>query len=243
MNFLPREHGATAMLLTPVACAAILARQWHWSELATLTAAVATLAAKDPAVVLARQRFVWKQLHPETAAAARWFVVWVAILAVSGFVLLAIWPLRAIVAMSLGVAIFSSLAVTINVKNLQRSTLFQIVSAAALTSRCLATSLSATGSIPRWCLLLWLLLAMQASAGTLLCTRASMRGSRCAANRREASDAGLRPKSRLACWLRSARVRQARAAFIALGAAISLRTVTLYDLTPSCATPRRYSFR
>ena len=168
MNFLPREHGATAMLLTPVACAAILARQWHWSELATLTAAVATLAAKDPAVVLARQRFVWKQLHPETAAAARWFVVWVAILAVSGFVLLAIWPLRAIVAMSLGVAIFSSLAVTINVKNLQRSTLFQIVSAAALTSSCLATSLSATGSIPRWCLLLWLLLAMQASAGILV---------------------------------------------------------------------------
>jgi hypothetical protein len=64
-SFLPHEHGATAMLLTPIICVAILARQWHWSELATLTAAFATLAAKDPMVVLARQRFVWRQRHPE----------------------------------------------------------------------------------------------------------------------------------------------------------------------------------
>ena len=43
--FLPREHGATAMLFTPIVCAAILSRAWHWSELATLTAAVAAAAA------------------------------------------------------------------------------------------------------------------------------------------------------------------------------------------------------
>ena len=29
--FLPREHGATAMLFTPIVCAAILARSWHWA--------------------------------------------------------------------------------------------------------------------------------------------------------------------------------------------------------------------
>ena len=168
MNFLPREHGATAMLLTPMVCAAILARQWHWSELAALSAAVAALAAKDPAVVVARQRFVWKNPHPETAAAARWFAGWVAILAGSGFVLLTRWPLKAIAAMGLGATVFSALAVAMNVKNRQRSTLFQIVSAAALTSSCLAMSLSATGSVPRWCWWLWLLLAMQASAGILV---------------------------------------------------------------------------
>jgi len=167
-SFLPREHGATAMLLTPVICAAVLAREWRWSEIATLTAAVAALAAKDPAVVLARQRFVWKQPHPETAGAARWFAGWAAILVVSGVVLVATWPLTAILAMGLGVGVFSALAVTINVKNRQRSTLFQIASAAALTSSCLATSLSAAGSIPRWCWWLWLLLAMQASAGILV---------------------------------------------------------------------------
>jgi hypothetical protein len=60
------------------------------------------------------------------------------------------------------------LAVAVNVKNRQRSTLFQIASAAALTSSSLATSLSATGSVAPWCWWLWLLVAMQATAGILV---------------------------------------------------------------------------
>ena len=166
--FLPREHGATAMLLTPIVCTAILARTWRWSELATLTAAFAALAAKDPMVVLVRQRFVWKQRHPETAVAARWLAGWSVILVASGLVLLTAWPLKAMVAMGLGVGVFSALAVAVNMKNRQRSTLFQIASAAALTSSSLATSLSATGAIAPWCWWLWLLMAMQAAAGILV---------------------------------------------------------------------------
>jgi hypothetical protein len=166
--FLPREHGATAMLFTPIVCAAILLRGWRWSELATVTAAFAALAAKDPAVVLARQRFVWKQWHAETAPAIRWFAGWIVLLVVSGIVLLATWPFTATVSLGVGVAAFSVLAIAINVKNRQRSTLFQIVSAAALTSSSLATSLSATGSIAPWCWGLWLLLALQATAGILV---------------------------------------------------------------------------
>ena len=166
--FLPREHGATAMLFIPIACAAILSRGWRWSELATVTAAFAALAAKDPAVVLARQHFVWKQRHPETAPAIRWFAGWTLLLILSGLVLMASWPLKALVAMGSGVAVFSVLAIAINVKNRQRSTLFQIASAAALTSSSLATSLSATGTIASWCWWLWLLLALQATAGILV---------------------------------------------------------------------------
>jgi 4-hydroxybenzoate polyprenyltransferase len=56
----------------------------------------------------------------------------------------------------------------VNVRNRQRSTLFQIVSAAALTASSLATSLSANGSIAPWCWWLWLLMAMQATAGILV---------------------------------------------------------------------------
>ena len=166
--YLPREHGATAMLLTPIVCVVILAREWRWCELATLTAAFAALAAKDPMVVLARQRFIWKQRHPETAAATRWFAGWMVIFILSGLVLLKTWPLNAIVAMGLGVGIFSALAIAINVKNRQRSTLFQIASAAALTSSSLATCLSATGAIAPWCWWLWLLMAMQATTGILV---------------------------------------------------------------------------
>jgi hypothetical protein len=166
--FLPREHGATAMLLIPIVCAAILAREWQWAELATLTAAFAALAAKDPVVILARQRFVWKQRHPETSAALRWFAGWMTILVFSGLVLLTTRPFRPMLLMGTGVAVFSVLAIAVNVKNRQRSTLFQIASAAALTSSSLATGLSATGVLATWCLWLWLLLAMQATAGILV---------------------------------------------------------------------------
>lgn len=168
MLFFPREHGATAMLMIPIVCAAILSRQWRWSELATLTAAFAALAAKDPMVILARQRFVWKQQHPETAAAARWLAGWSVILLLSGLVLLKAWPLKAIIAMGLGVGVFSVMAIAVNVKNRQRSTLFQIASGVALTSSSLATSLSATGGIAPWCWGLWLLMALQATAGILV---------------------------------------------------------------------------
>lgn len=168
VRYLPHEHGATAMLFTPVVCAAILARTWHWSELAVAFAAFAALAAKDPLVVLARQRLVWKQPHPETAAARRWFAGWTALLVTSGSVLLWRWPFGATVALGLGVFAFSALAIVVNVKNRQRSTLFQIASAAALTSSSLATSLAATGMVQPWCWWLWLLLALQATAGILV---------------------------------------------------------------------------
>ncbi|MGB8258797.1 MAG: YwiC-like family protein [Terracidiphilus sp.] len=168
VRYLPREHGATAMLLTPIVCAAVLARAWRWAELATLLAAFAAMAAKDPLVVLLRQRFVWKQAHPETSAAARWFAGWVLVLGLCGFVLLAAWPLRALAAFALGIGLFGVLAIWVNVRNRQRSTLFQIASAAALTSTSVAASLSAAGSVPPWGWWLWALLALQATAGILV---------------------------------------------------------------------------
>ena len=156
------------MMLIPIACAAILAREWRWSELATLLAAIAALAAKDPMVVLARQRFVWKTPHPEAAAAMRWFLGWIVLLAVCGLVLAMTWPMPALVALGAGALLFSILAVAVNVRNRQRSALFQIVSAVALTSSSLATCLSAKGLVTTWCWWLWLLLAIQSATGILL---------------------------------------------------------------------------
>jgi hypothetical protein len=168
VRFFPREHGATAMLFTPLVCAAILARAWRWSEVAVAIAAFSALAAKDPMVVLARQRYVWKRRHEESADAARWFAGWMVLLTVSGLVLLATWPLKATLALGLGVGAFSALAIRVNVRNKQRSTLFQIASALALTSSSLAVCLSATGGIARWCWALWLLMALQATTGILV---------------------------------------------------------------------------
>ena len=166
--YLPREHGATAMLLTPIFSVAILARTWHWSEIAVLTAAFAAISAKDPAVLVMRQRFVWKQRSPESSSAFVWLLGWILLLVTSVLVLVATWPLKAFLAMGAGVAIFGCVAILVNLKNRQRSTLFQIASAAALTSTSLATCVSATGTIAPWCWWFWALITMQASAGILV---------------------------------------------------------------------------
>lgn len=182
-RYLPREHGATAMLLTPIVSVAILARSWRWSELAVLIAAFAAISAKDPAVVVMRQWFVWKQWHPETRTAIRWLLGWTILLVGSGVALVLTWPIRMLFAMALGLAAFAGFAIFVNVKNRQRSTLFQIASAAALTSTSLATCIAATGSIAPWCWWFWLLITLQASAGILvvharLDARIALRGTR-----------------------------------------------------------------
>ena len=166
--YLPREHGATAMLLTPIFSVAILARTWHWSELAVLAAAFAAMSAKDPAVLMMRQRFVWKRTSPESPSAAAWLLAWSAVLIASVWILFASWPHQHFLAMGAGIAVFGCVAILVNLKNRQRSTLFQIASAAALTSTSLATCISATGSIAPWCWWFWALIAMQASAGILV---------------------------------------------------------------------------
>jgi beta-lactamase regulating signal transducer with metallopeptidase domain len=156
------------MLIAPIVCTAILLRTWRWAELATLTAAFSAMAAKDPLVLLFRQRFVWRQRRPESAAALRWFCGWSLLFLLSALVILAAWPFRALLAIGLGIAAYSALAIFVNVTNRQRSTLFQIASAAALTSTSLATSLSGISAVAPWCWGLWILLALQAAAGILV---------------------------------------------------------------------------
>ncbi len=156
------------MLFTPMACVAILARTWHWVELATVVAAFAAMSVKDPVVLLLRERFVWKRAHADGPAARKWAAIWSVLLVASGVVLLMTWPLVAVVAMAGSLGAFSGLAVWVNVKNKQRSTLFQILSAAALTSSSLAMSLSAKGAIAGWCWWLWALLGAQAATGILV---------------------------------------------------------------------------
>jgi len=156
------------MALTPFACVAILARAWRWSELLLPIAVFSALAAKDPAVLLVRQRFIWKHEHPDAPLAAKWLAVWFSALIVSAVLLLLDWPLKAVLWMGFGIGCFSLLAVAVNVRNHQRSVLFQLASGAALTSSSLATCLSATGVIAPWCWWFWALSTAQAFAGILV---------------------------------------------------------------------------
>lgn len=164
--YLPREHGATAMMLTPFFCAAILLRHVYWQEAVALVAIVVALVIKDPLVVIARQRWIWKQKHAETDAARRAAVTEILLLAAAGAALLLSaqdWhPLTALFVAS---AAFTVLAVAVNVQNRQRSVWFQVVSAVALSGTSIAACLAGPGRVPAWCWMIWGLCALQATAG------------------------------------------------------------------------------
>jgi hypothetical protein len=164
-SFIPREHGATAMLLTPFFAAAILLRSFYWTELVALVAILCAFAIKDPLIVLGRQRFVWTQPHPETRAAQRAAMVQFVVLAAAALVLLTVRDWRAFLPLFIGAGCFTVLAVTLNVKNRQRSELFQTASAVALTATSLMACLAAEGRVPEWGWLLWALCALQAATG------------------------------------------------------------------------------
>jgi hypothetical protein len=183
------------MLLTPFAAAAVLARTARWQEAVAFAAVAVAFAMKDPLVAVARQRWVWKEAHPETRAAMHWLAAETAIVAVCGLALLATGPLIAYSVLFFGAAAFLALAVWVNVRNRQRAAMFQVASALALTSTSLAAALAAKGAVSSWCWWLWLLLAVQAAAGIFtvharLDARVAVRKSR------GAGSAGMNPSRR-----------------------------------------------
>ena len=205
------------MLLTPFVAAAVLARTIRWQEAVAFVAVAVAFVMKDPLVVVARQRWVWKEAHPETQAAMHWLAAETAIVAVGGLALLATGPLIAYSVLFFGAAAFLTLAVWVNVRNRQRAAMFQVVSAMALTSTSLAAALAAMGTVPGWCWWLWLLLAVQAAAGIFtvharLDARVAMRKSG------RAGSAGMNPSRRPALLF---------AALLALGG-ISLAVAGYY---------------
>lgn len=153
------------MLLSPFICSAILVRTFHWAELVAFAAVFFAFAAKDPFIAVVRQKMIWKQPHPEAAVAARWLAVELPLLAGAGALLLWRGPWLAYMILGAGAGLFGTLAVWVNVKNRQRSEWFQVASAVTLTSTSLMPCLSALQRIPTWGWLLWLLCALQATAG------------------------------------------------------------------------------
>lgn len=162
---MPREHGATAMLLTPFFAAAILLKHFYWTEFLALVAIVCAFAIQEPLVTLGRQQFVWTQERPEARSARRLALFEFLILAASGVILVLVRDWHPFVPLFVGAGLFSALAVTVNIRNRQRSEWFQAASAIALTSTSLMACLAANGSVPEWCWFLWALSAMQAGAG------------------------------------------------------------------------------
>ena len=156
------------MLLQPVVVASILARGWHWSMVAALLGVVAVFLVRQPLIVLARQRYVWKNVHPETAVAWRWLAGLAVGGALVGAVLWTRWPFELLVTMAAGAAAMTGLAVWATIRNRQRSLWLQIASAAGLTASSVAIEASARGSVTPWALWLWGALALQAISAILV---------------------------------------------------------------------------
>jgi len=156
------------MLAQPAVCALLIAWRWHWSVLPTLIVAAAMFLVREPLIVLARQKYVWRDPKPETPIARRWIVALAPIIALSGSLLLLRWQLTWLTAFAFGSLALTAYAVWMTVHNRQRSIRLQIVSAFGLTSTGLAVSLSLLNSITTWACWLWLLSAAQAAAGILL---------------------------------------------------------------------------
>jgi hypothetical protein len=169
----PREHGSWGMLLFPLISAMILTQLWTWSFVPAVAAALAVFLIREPLVVLARQRYVWKDLRPETAAARRSLLVFGALAGVSGAWLLALAPLGWLIALGLVAAGLSGAYIYGALKNLQRSPILQIAGAVGLSASALLPYLAA-GLLPDSSL--WLLIGAQVvhGAGSVLVVHARL---------------------------------------------------------------------
>jgi hypothetical protein len=165
---LPREHGAWGMVLQPFLGAWLALLEFSWSVIPALACVLLVFLVREPLLVLARQRWIWRERHPETRKAQTTALIELALLALSAGALLWAWPLAWLIALGLAAALLTGLAIYVTIHNRQRAVWFQTLSAAGLSGSCLAACLSITGGIPEWCWWWWALHAAHFLTGILV---------------------------------------------------------------------------
>lgn len=153
------------MVLQPFAAAAILARTWSWLLIPALGAVLAVFVLREALMVLARQKWLWREARPETAAARRSLFVESLVLAACATTLWLGLPGLPLIALGLVAAAMTAIAVYLTLNNRQRSVTLQIASAFGLSSSGLLAALAATGELRPWVWMLWLVLALHSLAG------------------------------------------------------------------------------
>lgn len=156
------------MLLEPFLGSWIALKTFAWPVLPALAAVLLMFVIREPLLVLARQRWVWRELKPETAAARRRLAFQLAGLLAAGASLLAAWPWWIVIVIGAAAGALTAVAVWVTVHNHQRKVWFQALSATGLSSSCIPASLALTGAIPSWCWWWWALHAAHFLAGILV---------------------------------------------------------------------------
>ena len=168
VSLIPREHGAWAMLLQPFLAAMIVLHKFAWPMLPALAAVVLVFLVRDPLIVLARQRWVWRDRRPESALAMRYLAVEVALLVPAGVALALVWPLWILAVLAGAAGALTLLAVYMTVRNRQRAVWLQALSAAGLSSSALAACLAVLRTVPVWGWWMWGLHAAHFLGGILV---------------------------------------------------------------------------
>lgn len=170
----PREHGAWGILAQPfVGALLVLAAKRegspsHW--LTAIPAAIAVAVAfliREPLLVLARQRWVWRgPERPETAPARKWAAIELGLGIAAALTVM--WPVRLLIALGAAAAAVTAVAIYITLRNRQRAIWFQGLSAVGLSASGLVACLTVTGEIPSWGWWWWGLHAAHFFAGILV---------------------------------------------------------------------------
>jgi hypothetical protein len=166
---LPREHGAWGMLLQPFVAAAILTRQWTWLFVPALLAVLIVFIMREPLLVLARQRTVWREPRPESEIARRNVLYETLLLAICGLSLLSQVPFTVLAMLGVMAATLSALALFMTMRNKQRSVWLQSASAFGLSSSALLASQVGRGSLSdysTWAI--WAILSLHFLTGIFL---------------------------------------------------------------------------
>lgn len=145
------------MLLQPFFAAVIILHRPMWTIVPALAAVVLVFLIREPLIVLARQRFIWKTPHPETPLAVRYVFIELGLAAAAGAALWIVWPWWLLAMLGVLAAMFTRLAVDMTIRNRQRAVWFQALSAAGLASSGLVACLAIAAGIPRWGWWLWAL--------------------------------------------------------------------------------------
>jgi hypothetical protein len=216
------------MLLQPFLGALIVYHRLTWTVLPALGAVVLVFMVREPLIVLARQRWVWRGERPETAHAKRFLSIELPLLALAGAWLLRAWPWWILIVLGGSASLLSALAVFMTVRNRQRAIWFQTLSAAGLASSALAACLAIEASIPAWGWWFWGLHAAHFLAAILV-VHARLESRIAARKAGGALSAEFLTTRRQAMWLQGALSAAAIALVIAgkpfYGAALMLSAV------------------
>jgi hypothetical protein len=156
------------MFLQPFLGALIVLRAVTWAVLPALAAVTLIFLLREPLIVLARQKWVWRDPHPESALARKYARVEFVLLCCAGASLLLVWPLWYLLALGGAAAGLTAFAVFMTVRNRQRDIFLQLLSAIGLTSSVAAACLAVKVRMPAWSWWFWGLHAAYFLVGILV---------------------------------------------------------------------------